>query len=115
MTRSSLIIGVLALVFGVRVVATARARRLPEQHSLLWLAVVAVVLLFAVWREGIDLVAEVLGIHQPPLVILLGACAGLLWLVYRQSMELAEQRQQLRALISEVALLRASGPDRGER
>ena len=115
MVRSSLVIIVLSFVFACGVVWQARRRRTTEGHTFAWLFVCAVVAGLAVWRPAVDAIARSLGIYYPPSALFLGACGGLLWLVYRQSLDLAEHRRRIVRLAREVAVLSvlAAPPQQG--
>jgi hypothetical protein len=114
MSRSSLVVIVLCLIFAARVLLSARARRTEERHTLSWLAICAVVIGLAVWREGIDQLAHAMGIFYAPSALFLLVSGAMLWLLYRQSVALDEARDQLRRLAQEVALRTAPPPPRSE-
>lgn len=107
MTRSSLLILLFTAAFAATIVASARRRRTDERHTLIWLLVCVGIAALAVWRHAIDLLAAAMGIYYPPAALFFLCLAGLLFLVFRQSLEVAQQREQLRKLAQDVALLSA--------
>lgn len=118
MARSSLLIFGFALAFALAIVLEARRRRTEERHTLAWLAICAAIAALAAWRRAIDLLAAAMGIYYAPSALFFLCCASLLWLVFRQSLELADQKQKIRKLAQEVALLtaeRANGDGPGDR
>ena len=112
MTRSSLLILLFAAAFATAIIAAARHRRTDERHTLVWLLVCGAVAALAIWRRAIDLLAAAMGIYYAPSALFFLCCAGLLWLVFRQSLEVARQREQLRKLSQDVALLAAETPQK---
>lgn len=114
MERSSLVIIGLALVFALNVVRHAHKKRTPERHTFAWLAVCAVVVALAIWRPVVDEISLAMGIYYPPAALFLGATLGLLWMVYVQSLELAEHRRRIVRLAREVAVLSAQPPVRDD-
>jgi hypothetical protein len=112
MTRSSLLILLFAAAFATAIIAAARHRRTDERHTLVWLLVCGAVAALAIWRRAIDLLAAAMGIYYAPSALFFLCCAGLLWLVFRQSLEVARQREQLRKLTQDVALLAAETPQK---
>jgi hypothetical protein len=115
MSRSSWIVLAAAVAFAAVVLTSARARRTHERHTLGWLAVCAAIAALAIWREGIDVLAGAMGIYYPPSALFFLCCAALLVMVYRLSVGLAEEREKLRKLAQEIALLSVSRPGPGDR
>ncbi len=109
--RSSLLVLAFAALFALTIVATARRRRTHERHTLVWLGVCAVIAGLALWRQAIDVLAAAMGIYYPPAALFFLCCVGLLGLVFRLSLQVATQREQLRKLAQEVALLNAQPPE----
>lgn len=110
LSRSSLIVLLAAVAFAVTVLIAARSRRMPERHTFAWLLVAAFVAALAIWRDAIDALAAAMGIYYPPAALFFVACGGLLWVVYRLSLQVLEQRQQIERLAQEVAILSATRP-----
>ena len=48
------------------VVEMVRRKRLREDYSLLWLATAIVLVVLALWRDSLEIVAEAMGIFYPP-------------------------------------------------
>jgi hypothetical protein len=71
---------------------------------LAWLAVCLAVVGLAVWREAIDDIARLLGIYYPPAALFFFSSVALLWLLYRQSIQIGELNWKLKQLAQEVAL-----------
>lgn len=112
MSRSSWIVLAAAVLFAVEIVTSARANRTHEKHILGWLGVCAAIAALAIWRPGIDVLANAMGVYYPPSALFFVCCAALLVMVYRLSLGLAQEREKVRKLAQEVALLSVSRPDR---
>lgn len=56
-TSASMIVALLALI---------RARRLQERYAILWLVAALGVVVFGLWTDALELLADVLGIAYPP-------------------------------------------------
>jgi len=108
MFRSSLIGVVFAALFALTVLLSARKRRTSERHTIAWLLVAGAVAGLSLWRDGVDALARAMGIYYPPSALFFLACSALMWLVYRLSLQVAEQRKQLTRLAQEVAILVAA-------
>ncbi|MHB1847075.1 MAG: DUF2304 domain-containing protein [Deltaproteobacteria bacterium] len=110
MTRSSLLVLGFALAFAAAVLAAARRHRTDERHTLGWLFVCAALAALAIWRPAIDLLARAMGIYYAPSALFFLCLAALLVIVFRLSLGLARQQEQLRTLAQELALLSATRP-----
>ena len=64
--RVSLFAAIAAALFLLVIFELIRGRRLQERYALLWLVTGGVILVLAVWRDALRLVAEQLGIAYPP-------------------------------------------------
>ncbi|MFT3842592.1 MAG: DUF2304 domain-containing protein [Myxococcaceae bacterium] len=113
MARSSLLVLLADALLAFVIVTTARKRRISERLMLGWLLVCALIASLAIWRPGIDRLAAALDIYYAPSALFAIAFAGLLLVVYRLSVELAEQKQRMRRLAQEIALLTAKSPAAG--
>lgn len=105
MSRSSLIVLACAALFAALIIASARSERTHEKHTLGWLGVCGAIAAMAIWRPGIDVLAQAMGIYYPPSALFFLCCAALLVMVYRLSLGLARQREHTRKLAQEIALL----------
>ena len=89
------------------VLELVRRRRLREEYSFIWLACAAALLVLSLWRGLLDIAARALGVYYPPALLLL----VLILFVFVASLHFAvvvsRQRQQIEALVEEIALLDA--------
>jgi len=53
-----------------------------------------------------------MGIYSAPSALFFGVCGGRLWMLFRLSLQVAEQRRQLQRLAQELAVLSAERPCR---
>jgi hypothetical protein len=97
------LIGTLALF--VLVLELVRRRRLAERYALLWLAASAALLVLAIWRGGLDVIADVMGIQEPAnaIFILLFGMAFLLLLNF--SVATTRLSEETKVLAQETARL----------
>lgn len=110
MLRSSLIVLCFSAAFAVAVLLSARRRRTSEHHTFSWLLVSILTAALAIWRHAIDALAEAMGIYYAPSALFFVVCGVLLWLLFRLSLQVAEQRQQIQRLAQELAVLSAQPP-----
>jgi len=113
--RAHVLWAVLAVVllFAIGVILTlVRRRRLRGKYGLLWMAVGVALLPLAVFPDAVDSIAEGIGVHYGPTVIMLAAIGLLLLLAMHYSWELSRLEERSRTLAEEVALLRAELDER---
>lgn len=95
----------LALVAIVVVVELVRRRRLTEWQSIAWLAAAVAAGAFAFHRRTQFVLAELVGIHYPPVLILAAFVFGGLVIVLLQSVALTRLEARNRRLAQRLALL----------
>lgn len=80
--------------------------RLREEYSFIWIICTALLLLFAVWRNGLDVIAHLLGIYYAPSLIFLGAIFAIVIFLVHLSVVNSRQHKQIKDLSQEMALLK---------
>jgi hypothetical protein len=82
-----------------------RGQRLKEEYSLLWLIVGAVFFLFSVWRQGLEVLGNVLGIAYAPAALFIIILIGILLILIQFSMIISRLSDRSRIVAQEHALL----------
>jgi hypothetical protein len=91
-----------------------RSRRLRERYALLWLATGVVLLVLAVWRDGLNTIAGWLGVTGYPPAVLFAV--GLLFVVLvllHYSTVISKLADQNTILAQRLAILEAKLRERG--
>jgi hypothetical protein len=93
------------------VLEAMRRRRLLERYALLWLFSAITLLVLAVWRDLLELLARTFGIASPPNALFFVAFAFVLLLLLHFSLTVSRLSDQSKLLAQRLALLHASaGP-----
>jgi hypothetical protein len=95
----------IALVFVIAVVRQTIRHRLLERDSLLWLLFAAVAIFLSIWPSFIQIVAVRIGVEYAPSLLFLLTTLGLVYIVMKQSLALAQLRSQSRELAQRLAIL----------
>jgi hypothetical protein len=95
--------GVLLVIFEL-----VRRRRLLERYALLWLGSGVVLLGLAIWRGGLEKLADGLGIAYPPNALFFVAFGFVLVLLLHFSIAVSRLSDQTRLLAQRLALLEES-------
>jgi hypothetical protein len=82
-----------------------RRRRLMERYAILWLASGLVLLGLAIWRNGLEKIANSLGIAYPPNALFLIAFGFVLVLLLHFSIAVSKLADQSKILAQRLALL----------
>ena len=93
------------------VVELLRRRHLRGKYAVLWLALSAVSLLFAVWPYSLSLLASLLGVQTPANLLFFAAILTMLAVIMQLSYESGVTEEETRTLAEEIALLRLEVED----
>lgn len=77
-----------------------------ERYAILWLLVSVVVMGLAVWPQGLDHMAQELGVHYAPALLFLVSIIFCFSLLLHLSVAISRLRSQVTRLAQEVALLK---------
>ena len=97
------LIGTLALF--VLVLDLVRRRRLAERYALLWMFASAALLVLAVWRGGLDVIANAMGVEEPANAIFILAFGVAFLLLLNFSVVTTRLSEETKILSQESALL----------
>jgi hypothetical protein len=103
--RVSLISAIAAALFLLVIFELIRGRRLQERYALLWLLTGGVILVLAVWRDALRLVAEQLGIAYPPSALFVVGFLFILVVLLHYSTVISELSERNVRLAQDIALL----------
>lgn len=94
-----------SLVIFAVVIELIRTGRLRERYALLWLTTATVILLFGLWRDALDRLADALGIAYPPNALFVIAMAFMLLLLLHYSTVISKLVDRTTTLTQRIAIL----------
>ncbi|MCE3228220.1 MAG: hypothetical protein K0S32_2771 [Bacteroidetes bacterium] len=98
------IIGSLLFMFFIfRLIVKGKLR---EEYSIVWIACTLLLLVFAIWRNGLDIVAKMLGIYYAPALIFLAAIFAIIIFLVHLSVTNSRLQKQIKDLTQEHALMK---------
>jgi hypothetical protein len=117
--RVSIFAAVAALLLLVVILELVRSRRLQERYALLWVMTSIVLLVFALWRDGLNVLARTVGIAYPPSALFLLAALFILVVLLHYSTVISELAERNLMLAQRIALLEqrlkeAESPERSD-
>jgi hypothetical protein len=115
--RISVVAAIAALALLAVIFELIRSRRLHERYAILWLVTGTTILILAIWRDGLDTLADVVGIAYPPSALFMLALLFILIVLLHYSTVISKLADQNRILAQRLALLEQQGrsPERKQR
>lgn len=104
--RLQIIAIIIALIFMFFIFRLIAKGKLREEYSFIWIVCTSLLLLFAFWRDGLDVIAKLLGIYYAPSLIFLGAIFAIVVFLVHLSIVNSKQHKQIKDLAQELALLK---------
>ena len=94
-----------SLVIFAVIIELIRRGRLRERYALLWLGTATVILVFGLWRDGLNELADLLGIAYPPNALFVLAMAFVLLLLLHYSTVISKLYDRTTTLTQRLAIL----------
>jgi hypothetical protein len=94
-----------SLVIFAVIIELIRRGRLREQYALLWLGTATVILVLGLWRDGLNQLADALGIAYPPNALFALALAFMLLLLLHYSTVISRLSDRTTTLTQRIAIL----------
>ena len=104
--RLQIIAIIMALCFMFFIFRLIAKGKLREEYSFIWITCTALLLLFSFWRNGLDVIAKLLGIFYAPSLIFLGAIFAIVIFLVHLSVVNSKQHKQIKDLAQEMAILK---------
>ena len=80
--------------------------KLREEYAIIWILCTGVLLLFSLWRTGLDTIAQVLGVFYSPSLIFLAAIFAIITFLVHLSVVVSKLQNQIKVLSQEIAYLK---------
>jgi hypothetical protein len=80
--------------------------RLREEYSIVWILCTIILIVFAVWRKGLEEISLLLGVYYPPSLIFLAAIFAIIVFLVHLSVVNSKLQNQIKNLAQEVAFLK---------
>jgi hypothetical protein len=104
-TKVQIVALVATLALLLLVLDLVRRRRLAERYALLWMSAAVALLVLAIWRDGLDVIADLMGIADPANAIFILALGVTFVLLLHFSVATSRLAEETKILAQEVARL----------
>ncbi|MFI5123621.1 MAG: DUF2304 family protein [Vicinamibacteria bacterium] len=104
-TKAQIVAVVATLAILLLVLELVRRRRLAERYALLWMLAALALLVLAIWTEGLDVIADLMGIQEPANAIFILAFGVIFILLLHFSVATSRLAEETKILAQENARL----------
>jgi hypothetical protein len=96
-------VSLLFLLYIVRLIVRGKLR---EEYSIIWIACTLVLIVFSFWRDGLEVMAHLVGVYEAPNLVFTGAIFAVFIYLLHLSVVVSKLHSQNRQLAQEIALLK---------
>ena len=104
--RLQIFVTVLILAFMFFIFRLIAKGKLREEYSFIWIGCTFLLLLFSVWRNGLDVIAKLLGVFYAPALVFMAAIFAIILFLVHLSVVNSKQHDQIKILTQELAMLK---------
>lgn len=102
----------IGMILAAGILFLVRRDRMQVRHALWWLTVAASTLFLGLFPRLVDKVGKILGIHYPPILLVVVSIGLLLIKLLTQDIDRSRQERKIRRLAQRLAILEgAAGAD----
>lgn|SRR3972149_972491 len=80
--------------------------KLREEYSIIWLIGTIILIIFSFWRNGLEIIARILGVYEAPNLVFTGAIFLILIYLLHISVVASKLHEENKKLAQEIALLK---------
>ncbi|HEX2128804.1 MAG TPA: DUF2304 family protein [Solirubrobacterales bacterium] len=104
-TKAQILALVVTLAIFALILELVRRRRLVERYALLWMTAAIVLLILSIWTDGLDVLADAMGIEEPANAIFILAFGVIFLLLLNFSVATSRLSEETKILAQETARL----------
>jgi hypothetical protein len=105
-------VSLLFLLYIVRLIVKGKLR---EEYSIVWIVCTIVLILFSFWRNGLEIVASMLGVYEAPNLVFTGAIFAIFIYLLHLSVVVSKLSSQNKKLAQDIALIKEKMKIEGEQ
>ncbi len=99
----AIFVSLLLILLIVRLIVKGKLR---EEYSIIWIVGASLLLLFSIWRDGIDMLGDLFGVYSAPNLFFFAAILMIFIYLLHLSVVLSNLQKQNKTLAQEIALLK---------
>jgi len=82
--------------------------KLREEYIIFWVSCTIVLVVFSFWRDGLAVMANIMGVYEAPNLVFIGAIFAILIYLLHLSLVVSKLQNQNKELAQEIALMKAN-------
>ncbi|MVM40049.1 DUF2304 family protein [Spirosoma sp. HMF3257] len=95
-----------AAIFMIMIFRLIVQGRLREEYSIIWILCTVILIVFAIWRKGLEQISLLLGVYYPPSLIFLAAIFAIIVFLVHLSVVNSKLQNQIKDLSHEMAMMK---------
>lgn len=95
-----------SLLFLLYIIRLIIKGKLREEYSIVWIVCTVVLILFSFWRNGLEIMANLLGVYEAPNLIFTGAIFAIFIYLLHLSVVVSKLQSQNKKLAQDIAMLK---------
>lgn len=106
MAKIQIIAIAISLLFLLYIIRLIIKGKLREEYSIVWIVCTIVLIVFSFWRNGLEVMANLLGVYEAPNLIFTGAIFAILIYLLHLSVVISKLQSQNKQLAQDIAILK---------
>lgn len=106
MAKIQIIAIAVSLLFLLYIVRLIIKGKLREEYSIVWIVCTVVLILFSFWRNGLEVMAQLLGVYEAPNLVFTGAIFSIFIYLLHLSVVVSKLHSENKQLAQDIALLK---------
>lgn len=106
MAKIQIIAITVSLLFLLYIVRLIIKGKLREEYSIVWIACTVLLIVFSFWRNGLEVMAHLVGVYEAPNLVFTGAIFAVFIYLLHLSVVVSKLHNQNKQLAQEIALLK---------
>lgn len=97
---------IISVVCMIYIIFEIRKKRLSIKESFWWMSAATLMLILSIFPYSIDKIATIFGISYPPSLLFVFCIIFLIFIIFRNSKQIAEQQERIIELAQTVAIIK---------
>jgi hypothetical protein len=106
MAKIQIIAIAVSLLFLLYIIRLIIKGRLREEYSIVWIACTVLLIVFSFWRNGLEVMAHLVGVYEAPNLVFTGAIFAIFIYLLHLSVVVSKLHNQNKQLAQDIALLK---------
>ncbi len=95
-----------SILFLLLILFLIHRKRIKEEYSLLWIFVAIVFIVFSIWRDGLDYLANLMGVSYPPAALFLILLIAVFLILIEFSIIISKLSDKNKTVVQEIGILK---------